>query len=68
MPLQMVVRSPFLLGLSLQTLTTRVHALESALPTANVQRMVEYYPSLLEVNAMYLHLMYLEVDTWLLTS
>ena len=46
----MVVRSPFLLGLSCQTLLTRVQALQAACPDADVQRMVEYYPSLLEVS------------------
>lgn len=51
MSLQMVTRSPFLLGLSSQTLATRFQALQTAFPDANVQRMVEYYPSLLEVNA-----------------
>lgn len=50
MSLQMVIRSPFLLGLSSQTLTARFRALQAAFPDANVQRMVEYYPSLLEVN------------------
>ena len=49
--LQMVIRSPFLLGLSSQNLATRFQALQTAFPDANVQRMVEYYPSLLEVNA-----------------
>ena len=47
--LQMVVRSPFLLGLSHQTLTTRLQALRAALPKADVQRMAQYSPSLLEV-------------------
>ncbi len=51
MSLQMVIRSPFLLGLSSQTLATRFQALQTAFPDANVQRMVEYYPSLLEVIA-----------------
>lgn len=46
---QMVVRSPFLLGLSRQTLTARMQALRVAMPRANVQRMAQYYPSLLEV-------------------
>lgn len=50
--MQMVVRSPFLLGLSYQTLTTRIAALQAAFPDADVQRMVEYYPSLLEVSAI----------------
>lgn len=47
--LQMVVRSPFLLGLTHQTLTTRIQALRAALPSADVQRMAQYSPSLLEV-------------------
>ncbi len=51
MSLQMVIRSPFLLGLGSQTLVTRFQALQAAFPDADVQRMVEYYPSLLEVNA-----------------
>ena len=46
---QMVVRSPFLLGLSHQTLTARMQALRAALPNADVQRMAQYSPSLLEV-------------------
>lgn len=45
----MVVRSPFLLGLSQETLTARVQALHAALPDADVQRMAQYSPSLLEV-------------------
>lgn len=45
----MVVRSPFLLGLSQETLTARMQALRSALPDADVQRMAQYSPSLLEV-------------------
>lgn len=49
----MVVRSPFLLGLSCQTLLTRIQALQAACPEAAVQRMVEYYPSLLEVSTCY---------------
>ena len=49
--LQMVIRSPFLLGLSSQTLAIRFQALQTAFPDANVERMLEYYPSLLEVNA-----------------
>lgn len=51
MSLQMVMRSPFLLGLSSQTLAKRFHALQAAFPEGNVQRMIEYYPSLLEVNS-----------------
>ncbi len=51
MLLQMVIRSPFLLGLSSQTLAIRFQALQAAFPEGNVQRMIEYYPSLLEVNA-----------------
>lgn len=47
--MQMVVRSPFLLGLSRQTLTARMQALHVAMPHANVQSMAQYYPSLLEV-------------------
>lgn len=47
--LQMVIRSPFLLGLTHQTLTTRIQALRAALPSADVQRMAQYSPSLLEV-------------------
>ena len=50
--LQMVVRSPFLLGLSHKTLMTRVQALHAALPNADVQRMAQYSPSLLEVLKM----------------
>ena len=46
---QMVVRSPFLLGLSHPTLTARMQALRAALPDADVQRMAQYCPSLLEV-------------------
>lgn len=49
----MVVRSPFLLGLSCHTLLTRIQALQAACPDADVQRMVEYYPSLLEVSLCY---------------
>ncbi|KAL0041747.1 hypothetical protein WJX79_003202 [Trebouxia sp. C0005] len=45
---KMVMRSPFLLGLSSQTLAKRFHALQAAFPEGNVQRMIEYYPSLLE--------------------
>lgn len=47
--MQMVVRSPFLLGLSCETLAARMRALSAALPNADMQRMVESYPSLLEV-------------------
>ena len=48
--MQMIVRSPVLLGLTHETLTTRMKALEAACPKADVQRMIEHYPSLLEVN------------------
>lgn len=50
---QMVLRSPFLLGLSHQTLTARMQALRVALPTADVQCMAQYSPSLLEVMNLY---------------
>ena len=46
---QMAVRSPFLLGLSHETLAARMQALSDALPNADVQSMAENYPSLLEV-------------------
>ena len=49
--MQMVVRSPFLLGLSHATLSQRMQALHAALPQADVQRMAEHYPSLLEVSS-----------------
>ena len=47
--LQMVVRSPFLMGLSPETLQGRMEALQTELADCNVHRMAEYCPSLLEV-------------------
>lgn len=46
----MVVRSPFLLGISTETVVDRFQELQRELAGADVQRMAEYYPSILEVS------------------
>ena len=46
----MVVRSPFLLGISTETLVDRFQDLQKELVGADVQRMAEYCPSILEVS------------------
>ena len=45
----MVVRSPFLLGISTETVVDRFQELQRELAGADVQRMAEYCPSILEV-------------------
>lgn len=48
--MQVVVRSPFLLGISTATLADRLEELQTELAGSDVQRMAEYCPSILEVN------------------